>query len=127
MANRPESKKEKSFRKAVTEYIQDFGLGVLYKGYEGRTDLQRHHVLGKSAKKNKIHIGYWFLNAIPFELHDVHSDHNLNVTHNKNAFKDEYGNESSIYERMIEGMRDAGYGDYLPPDDVFNAIMATGA
>ncbi len=127
MANRNANKRETDWLKAITEYINVFGLGVLYPGYDERTDMQRHHVVGKSAKNNKIHIGYWFVNPIPFDLHDAGSDHPLNVTYHKNKFKAEYGNETSIYNNLYCGMRSAGYEEYLPPDDVYYAIMNTGA
>lgn len=125
MANRNPNKREKDWLKAITEYINEFGLGVLYSDYKDRVDMQRHHVLGKSAKHNKVHIGYWFVNPIPFELHDVKSNHPLNITHHKNKFKEKYGAESDIFQDLVRGMSFAGYDNYLPPDEVLRAIMDT--
>lgn len=127
MVNRKPTKREKDWLKAITDYINVFGLGGLYHGYDDRTDMQRHHVLGKSAKHNKIHIGYWFVNPIPFELHDINSDHIFNVTHHKNKFKEKFGSETGIYQCLVSCMAMSGYDNYLPPDDVYNAIMDTGA
>jgi hypothetical protein len=124
MTNRKESTKEKDWRKDITQLIDELGIGCLYKGYTYEP-YQRHHVLGKSAKHNKIHIGYWFINPVPFELHDVNSNHEFNVTHHKKAFKSEYGNESEIFKRLIVLMKEHGYN--TPPKEVIDAIMDTRA
>ena len=123
MANRNPSEAEKQWLKDITSFIDEVGIGILYPGYE-HAAYQRHHVVGKSGKHNKVHIGYWFINPVPFQLHDVGSDHPLNVTHHKHAFIKEFGYECGIFQCLVSCMAQWGYA--IPPDDVYNAIMDTG-
>lgn len=123
MANRNPNAAEKQWLKDITSFIDEAGIDILYPGWKG-LEYQRHHVVGKSGKHNKTHIGYWFINPIPKELHDAHSNHQLNVTHHKHAFREEYGDECSIYQCLVSCMAQWGYS--TPPDDVYNAIMDTG-
>lgn len=124
MANRNATKEEKKLLKDMVSLINDHGLGVLYHGYDGRTDYQIHHVLGRSAKHNKVHIGYNFILPVPIELHD-NGDHPLNVTHHKHAFTGEYGKQCDIHMNMINIMGVNGYD--TPEQHVLDAIMDTGA
>ena len=123
MANRNPNAAEKQWLKDITSFIDDVGIELFYTGWNGSA-YQRHHVVGKSGKHNKVHIGYWFINPVPWQLHDVSSDHPLNVTHNKNAFRKEYGDETAIFQCLVSCMAQWGYA--IPPDDVYNAIMDTG-
>ena len=125
MALRTENKKEKDWRKAITEYTNFHGLGFLYPSYKNRIDYQRHHVLGKSYKQNKVLIGYYFIIPVPFELHDISSDHQNNVTHFKKRFVAAYGKQRCIFKHLVSSMRSDGYE--VPPDDVLDAIEATSA
>ena len=111
--------------KDIAEFIQDNGLDILYPGYEGRTDFQLHHVLGRSAKHNKIAIGHWFIIPVPIELHDVGSNHPDNVTHFKRNFTERFGSQSELFKELIGGMFECGYK--TPNDEVYHAIMDTGA
>ncbi len=124
MANRNATKEEKQLLKDMVSVIDDHGLGVLYHGYDGRTDYDIHHVKGKSAKHNKIHIGYNFIIPVPTELHD-NGDHHLNVTHHKHAFTDEYGKQWEIHIKMIKLLVMNGYA--TPDNNILDAIMDTGA
>tara|TARA_R110000868_G_scaffold162439_1_gene393659 strand:- start:12704 stop:13078 length:375 start_codon:yes stop_codon:yes gene_type:complete len=124
MANRNANAAEKQWLKDITSFIDDVGIEIFYKGWENSA-YQRHHVVGKSGKHNKVHIGYWFVNPIPWQLHDVNSNHPLNVTHHKHAFREKYGDERSIYQCLVSCIAQCGYA--IPPDDVYNAIMDTNA
>lgn len=85
---------------------------------------QRHHVAGRKYKHNKVAIGEWFILPLPFNLHDVSSDHPLNVTHHKNKFTEKFGLQSVLFKEMIESMVELGV--ILPFDqDVINSIMDT--
>lgn len=125
MANRNSTVQERQFLKDMTDYINEVGLGTLYHGYEGRTDMQRHHVLGKSARHNKKHIGYWFVNPVPFELHDPNMKHKFHVGNCKKAFVREFGRQCDIHNALVKGMSEYGYP--VPPVDVHEAIMDTRA
>ena len=124
MANRNATAKENKFLKDMVSLIDDRGLGILYPGYDGRTDYDIHHVLGRSAKHNKVHIGYNFILPVPTELHD-NGDHPLNVTHHKHAFTDEYGKQCNIHQNITQLMAANGYE--IPEQYILDAIMGTGA
>lgn len=124
MANRKANSAEKQWLKDITSFIDDVGIGILYPEFD-RDQYQRHHVVGKSGKHNKVHIGYWFINPIPFVLHDVDSNHPLNVTHHKHKFREKYGDERAIFQCLVSCMGQWGYN--VPPTDVYNAIMDTNA
>ncbi len=86
---------------------------------------QLHHVMGRSAKKNKVAIGHWFIIPVPFELHDISSNHHFNVTHCKRNFTNQYGMQSDLFNKMVAMMDDSGY---LTPDiEICHAIKGTRA
>lgn len=122
MANRNPSAAEKQWLKDITSFIDGVGIGVLYTGFD-HAAYQRHHVVGKSGKNNKVHIGYWFILPVPFELHDVSSNSKYNVTHHKHSFTKKFGMQRDLFLQMLEEMRDHGYD--LPPHDVCEAIRLT--
>ena len=132
MANKPANAKQKQWMSDIANFIDEVGMGGLYgEEYEGRTDFQLHHVLGRSAKHNKVAIGHWFVIPVPFELHDVSSNHPLNVTHHKKAFKNEFGDQCGIFQILYSCMdkwndfEDFNYS--MPGIEVYNAIMDTRA
>ena len=114
---------QKRWMADIAEFIGGVGLGVLFPGYESRNDMQLHHVLGRSAKHNKIAIGHWFILPVPVELHDVASNHTYNVTHHKRFFTLHYGMQSALFAELVEMMREDAYE--LPPIEVLTAIDDT--
>jgi len=107
--------KEKKWLGMVTEY----GCVVT-----GRSDLQRHHVVGRSYKHNKVHIGRVFVLPLCVDLHDVHSNNPLNVTHFRHRFTDEYGMQRDLFKKMTDQMIEDGY--ILPFDlSLIDVIMDT--
>ena len=86
MANKPANAKQKKWMADMTEFINEESLGILYPEYDGQYAMQRHHVLGRSAKHNKIAIGHWFVIPVPFELHDPNVTHEFHVGHCKKSF-----------------------------------------
>ena len=116
--------KQKKWMNDITEWAEgntELVYGVNY----FNANIQRHHVLGRSAKHNKVEIGHWFILPIPFELHDVSSNHPENVTHRKKDFVKRFGSQRDLFLSMVEDMRDQGYE--LPPADVCEAIRMTNA
>jgi len=97
--------REKRFIDNIARLIDLVSLGAIYgKEYEGRKDFQIHHVKGRTFKHNKIHIGEYFAIPVPVELHDVHSNNELSVTHHKNAFTAKFGLQRDIWLSMFELM-----------------------
>ncbi len=116
--------KQKQWMSDITEWSIS-NIDLLYgDDYMGAIP-QRHHVLGRSAKHNKVAIGHWFIIPVPFELHDVMSNHPDNVTHRKKSFVKRFGTQRDLFLKMVESMRDDGYE--LPPTEVLKAIEDTRA
>jgi hypothetical protein len=117
---------QKKLMDNITDLINDVGCGFLYgPEYEGRIDIQRHHVVGKSYKQNKTPIGHEFVIPVPFELHDPNMQHKFHVGHCKKAFVAEFGTQRSIYGKLIEKMREHCYE--VPSLSILNAIESTSA
>jgi len=117
--------KQKQWRKDITEFIQENGFYDLYGEYFNEYNFDRHHVLGKAARHNKIDIGHWFIIPVPKELHDVHSNNNNNVTHFKHNFTKKYGYQRAIFKNLCDMMLEFGYE--IPPKNVCDAIQMTSA
>lgn len=124
MATKPANAAQKKWMSDITEWAYD-NLQNTYGIRYFNANFQRHHVLGRSAKKNKVAIGHWFILPIPFELHDVSSDHPENVTHNKKGFVKRFGNQRDLFINMVEDMSLDGYD--TPPCDVMDSIRMTNA
>lgn len=118
MTVRAQNAKEKKFLEDVVEWAQAHGPVAEGKGY-----LQIHHVVGRSYKQNKVLIGYYFILPLPSALHDVGSNHKLNVTHHRKEFVEEFGNERDLFLGMVKKMKQAGKA--IPPEEVLNAIAVT--
>ena len=86
---------------------------------------QLHHVLGRSAKHNKVAIGHWFIIPVPYSYHDIKEKNDLNVSYFKHNFTNEFGKQSELYDRMIIDMDNMGYD--IPSMTVNVAIMDTNA
>ena len=122
MAAKQANLAERKWMDDITEWAQE-NMHVLFgHEYSGR-GFQRHHVVGRSAKQNKIGVGHFFILPIPFALHDVSSNHPLNVTHRKKAFTAKFGMQRDLFATMYHSMMEQGYS--VPSIDVFNAIMST--
>ena len=122
MANKPANAKQKKWMADIAEW-SICNVGLLYgEEYDGAM-VQLHHVLGRSAKHNKVAIGHWFILPVPFELHDVSSNHPDNVTHCKKAFIKRFGKQSDLFNKMAMIMDEQ---DYETPDlEVCYAIKGT--
>ena len=109
----------------LTLYIQEVGFLGLYGEEFRHYEFQRHHVLGKTAKHNKVAIGLFFVIPVPTHLHDVSSNHPDNVTHFKKRFTQRFGPQREIFKKLCDGMKEWGFD--IPPADVIEAIMDTSA
>jgi hypothetical protein len=63
----------------------------------GSTQIQLHHVMGRTAKVNKVWVGQWFAIPLHFSLHDVGSNEELNVSHHRHKFTAEYGTQADLW------------------------------
>ena len=122
MAMKQANAAQKKWMDDITEWAQD-NISTLYGREYCGSGFQRHHVVGKSAKNNKVSIGHWFILPVPFMLHDVSSNHSLNVTHRKKAFTAKFGMQRDLFATMFNSMMANGYSH--PPIEVFDAIMST--
>tara|TARA_R110002096_G_scaffold322008_2_gene516124 strand:+ start:1666 stop:2034 length:369 start_codon:yes stop_codon:yes gene_type:complete len=113
---------QKQWMDDITTWADNGGLEFLYDEYTTKP-FQRHHVLGRAAKHNKVAIGHWFILPVPFELHDVMSNHKYNVTHHKKKFVAKFGFQSHLFATMVYDMEQEEYE--VPPLDVRQAIAAT--
>ena len=124
MATKPANAAQKKWMSDISEWASyhiDRLYGVEYLG----KNYQLHHVLGRSAKNNKVAIGHWFILPVPFELHDVSSNHKFNVTHRKKAFTKAFGNQRWLFNEMYKSMSAQGYT--MPNKEVFESIVSTSA
>ena len=121
---KPANAKQSKLLDDITELINEIGFGFLYGDeYQDYNAIQRHHVVGRSAKHNKTPIGHEFVIPVPYELHDVLSNHKDNVTHYKKRFVDRFGTQRSIYAKLIEAMVENGYA--VPDTNILEAIQGT--
>ena len=126
MANKPANAAQKKWMSDITDWLNENGLGDLYGcDYIYDTRMQRHHVLGRSAKHNKVAIGHWFIIPVPFDLHDPNVNHSFHVGKCKHSFVNRFGTQRSLFKRMYQSMKQQGYT--VPSSQVYNAIMDTGA
>jgi len=117
-----QNKTEKEFMKAVMDFHNGYGVGYLYGDEWQGSPLQCHHVAGRTYKQNKIHIGHFFILPVPFDLHDVSSNHNLNVTHWRNRFTATFGMQRDLWLSVVSRMHSQGAIDEFPALQIMEAI-----
>jgi len=86
---------------------------------------QLHHVLGRSAKHNKVAIGHEFIIPVPIQYHDINEKNDLNVSYFKHNFTERFGKQFELFVTMYQVMRVRGYA--VPSKEILNAIMDTRA
>ncbi len=119
------NKQEKDFMKAVMDFHLSYGVGYLYGDEWHCKPIQCHHVAGRTYKNNKVHIGHYFILPVPFDLHDVSSNHSLNVTHWRNRFTATFGMQRDLWSRMVIRMTAEGAIKPSDLDFVYTAIMSS--
>jgi len=122
--NKKANTAQKQWMSDIAEWAEN-NIQILYGDDYIDSPFQLHHVVGRSAKHNKVHIGHAFIIPVPFELHDVSSNHPCNVTHFKKKFVKKYFRQSYLFVTMLNEMADEDYE--LPDTDVISAIMDTNA
>jgi hypothetical protein len=92
---------------------------------------QLHHVVGSSARYDKIWIGQWWVLILRADLHDSKLEASYNVTDYKTEFEDRFGNQKSVFMRQFQRLIGAiALGDIkfdykdLPPNSVIEAIQS---
>jgi len=126
MASKPANAKQKQWMSDIAEWAQD-NLYVLY-GDEYNvpfTPIELHHVAGRSSKQNKVSIGHEFVLPVPYELHNVLSNHKDNVTNFKKNFVKRFGAQRDLFNEMVVVMSAQGY--VVPCYEVLDAIKDTRA
>ena len=122
MAMKQANSAQKKWMSDIAEWANS-NLHVMYiGGYAQDCEFQLHHVLGRSAKHNKVAIGHWFIIPVPFELHDPNVNHEFHVGHAKKSFVKKFGDQRGIFQCLVSCMAEWGYN--VPPMDVYDAIMA---
>tara|TARA_R110000822_G_scaffold91912_1_gene211723 strand:+ start:403 stop:837 length:435 start_codon:yes stop_codon:yes gene_type:complete len=124
MATKPANAAQKQWMSDIADWANNNNLGLLY-DYDNGRGIQLHHVTGRSSKQNKVAIGHWFIIPVPFDLHDVDSNHMHNVTHHKHSFTERFGSQRSLFGDMVDDMRMEMYA--IPPTEVLDAIKDTNA
>lgn len=99
-------KEHKDWLSTVSTWALEYG-GLSVLGFDP-CHIHIHHPKGRKAKHNKVLIGCWWVLPVPIHLHDVHSNHPLNVTHHRKAFEARYGSESELFIKMLNSMRSMG-------------------
>lgn len=113
---------EKQFLKAVADFHNDYGIGYLFGDEWQGSPFQIHHVAGRAYKQNKVHIGHYFILPVPVVLHDVHSNHALNVTYYRHNFTATFGMQRELWLSMVSRMHSKGAIDELPTLQIMEAI-----
>ena len=124
MAMKQANTAQKQWMSDISDWANNNNLDLTY-DYDDPKGFQLHHVLGRSAKHNKVSIGHWFIIPVPYELHDIYGKHECNVSNSKNKFTAKYGNQREIFNNMVDDMRMEMY--QLPPTEVLEAIRGTSA
>jgi hypothetical protein len=84
------------------------------------------HFLGARAKRkvglSSESVGELAILPIPYELHNIMSDHEFNKTLRPAAFRKEFCRDEMLFQDMIDNMRSDGYE--IPfSQDIINAIV----
>ena len=122
MATKPANAAQKKFLSDVSDWAINGGMALLY-GNEWDKPFHIHHVVGRSAKNNKVPIGHEFISPVPIELHDPNLNNKYHVGKCKHAFTDRFGKQVFLYNEMYNDMSKQGYK--VPNREVFESIVST--
>lgn len=126
MATKPANAAQKKWMSDIAEWAQE-NLYVLYGDdyNDSFLPIELHHVMGRSSKQNKVPIGHEFILPVPYELHNVLSNHKDNVTNFKKNFVKRFGAQRDLFNEMVSVMSAQGY--VVPCYEVLDAIKETKA
>ena len=125
MATKPANTEQKKWMRDMSDFIQAVGIDKFYGDEFRGGNFELHHVLGRSAKHNKVSIGHEFIIPVPFDLHNVLSNHSDNVTHFKHNFTKRFKMQREIFHDIYVEMKNYKY--QVPDELVLNEIMNTNA
>lgn len=109
---------ESNWLKQVANYANEHGCYPFRKVMP----FHIHHVLGRTARQNKVPIGHWFILPIAIPYHDVNSNNPHNVTHYPKQFTKRFGKQRDLFFEMLDAM--ALYSEPLNvPDNVLRTIL----
>jgi hypothetical protein len=113
--------KQKLFMSDIAHWCENYaGIATLYGKDWADSPFHLHHVKGRSFKHQKTQVGHDFIIPVPIVLHDVHSNHPLNVTHHKHAFTEHFDTQVNLFLEMVEYMQFLGYP--VPSQEILNII-----
>lgn len=118
--NEPTKTQEKAWLDRVTRYAEEHGAFPKGDTY----NFDRHHVVGRTRKENKVHIGKWFVLPIMKKYHDNESNNPFNVTHYRRRFAIEFGWQTDLFAKMCEAIKEED-GSLPFSQEVMDAIQAT--
>ncbi len=84
----------------------------------GQNDVELHHIFGRKYKHNKLLIGPWGILPICKRLHNVMSNHPMNVTHFRHRFTAEFGTQRSLFAKLLDNLTEAGILFEVPAEVV---------
>ena len=116
----PTATQEKAWLNRITRYAEEHGAfpkGDTY-GFD------RHHVVGRTRKENKVHIGKWFVLPIMSDFHDVNSNNEFNVTHWRRRYGIEFGWQTDQFSAMCAVIKSED-GSLPFSLEVYHAIQST--
>ena len=125
MANKPANAAQKQWMSDIAEWSSNEGMNLLY-DFDDPKGFELHHVLGRSAKHNKVAIGHWFIIPVPYTYHNIKEQNFLNVSFFKHNFTDRFGYQRDLFKKMVDSMN-KNYDYIAPHTDIYNAIMDTRA
>lgn len=124
MASKPANAVQKKWMSDIAEWANGEGMNMLA-DWDCSKGIQLHHVLGRSAKHNKVAIGHWFIIPVPYQYHDISETNDLNVSYYKHNFTEKFGKQHELFVVMCGVMRIRGYT--VPSKEIINSIMDTRA
>jgi hypothetical protein len=119
---------EKKWLEQVVDFAMysDWLSGMYYTSCNHPNQFQIDHLLGAQAKRKvdgvTTKVGEFVIMPIPIELHDITSNHPLNRTLKPRAYRDRFGHELSVWNKMPAEMENEGYE--LPfSKDLIDAVV----
>lgn len=88
--------------------VREFGCVLMGNDQGEYGAIQIHHVVGLTAKQDKVLIGPWYILSLHWRLHDPRSSFTTNITNRRKDFLAEYGSEKELFLKMLSDMQEQG-------------------
>lgn len=128
MYSKPPKSTEKAWRNTVAEFAETSGwLNYIYGDCCVTPRVfEIDHIVGAQAKRKingvSVKVGEFAIMPIPYEIHNIKSNHELNRTLRPAAYRKVFGHEKYVWRDMLDAMVIAGYE--LPFDnDLIEGVM----